>query len=32
MLEITEAAKTQLTEYFKGQKIEPVRIFLNQGG
>ncbi len=34
MLEVTKAATTQLTEYFKGRgaAAEPIRIFLNEGG
>lgn len=32
MLEVTPSATTQLQEYFKGKKIEPIRIFLNEGG
>ncbi|EPR38799.1 hypothetical protein dsmv_0209 [Desulfococcus multivorans DSM 2059] len=32
MLEVTSSATTQLKEYFKGRKIEPIRIFLNEGG
>jgi len=32
MLEVTEAAKTQLTEFFKDREIAPIRIFLNEGG
>lgn len=32
MLEVTEAATTQVAEYFKGQDPTPIRIFLNQGG
>jgi len=32
MLEVTPSATTQLKEYFKGRKIEPIRIFLNEGG
>jgi len=33
MFEVTEAATTQVTEYFKEQQDPtPVRIFLNQGG
>ena len=34
MLEVTEAATTQLKEYFasKGGALEPIRIFLNEGG
>jgi hypothetical protein len=32
MLEVTEAAKTQLIEFFKDREIVPIRIFLNEGG
>jgi iron-sulfur cluster assembly protein len=32
MVEITEAAQEQLTEYFKGKEVAPIRLFLNQGG
>ena len=32
MLEVTEAATTQIGEYFKGKAPVPIRIFLNQGG
>lgn len=32
MLEVTPSATSQLTEYFKGKKVEPIRIFLNEGG
>ncbi len=32
MLEVTDAATTQVAEYFKGQNPTPIRIFLNQGG
>ena len=32
MLEITQAATTQVAEYFKGQDPSPIRIFLNEGG
>ena len=32
MLEVTEAATTQVAEYFKGQDPTPIRVFLNQGG
>ncbi len=32
MLEVTEAAKTQLIEFFKDRDIVPIRIFLNEGG
>jgi len=32
MLEVTQAATQQLNDYFQGRKIEPIRIFLNEGG
>ena len=32
MLEVTEAATEQISEYFKGKKVSPIRIFLNEGG
>lgn len=32
MLEVTQAATQQIAEYFKGKKIQPIRIFLNEGG
>ena len=32
MVEVTEAATAQITEYFKGKEPSPVRIFLNEGG
>jgi Fe-S cluster assembly iron-binding protein IscA len=32
MLEVTEAATNELTEFFKGKEIKPIRIFLNEGG
>jgi Fe-S cluster assembly iron-binding protein IscA len=32
MLEVTQAATTQVAEYFKGQNPSPIRIFLNEGG
>ena len=32
MLEITEAAKTELTEFFNAREVKPIRIFLNEGG
>lgn len=31
MLTLTDAAKTQVLEYFKGNDIKPVRVFLNSG-
>ena len=32
MVEVTSSAKEQITEYFKGKDIAPIRIFLNEGG
>lgn len=32
MVEVTEAASQQISEYFKGRDITPIRIFLNDGG
>ena len=32
MFEVTESATTQLTDYFKGKEVSPIRIFLNSGG
>lgn len=32
MIEITDAAKTQVLEYFNGKEPTPIRIFLNSGG
>jgi len=32
MLEVTPSATTQITEYFKGRDVVPIRIFLNEGG
>lgn len=32
MFEVTEAATEQISEYFKGKDISPIRIFLNEGG
>lgn len=32
MLEVTEAATTQIAEYFSGKTPTPIRIFMNQGG
>ena len=31
MVEVTNAAKEQIAEYFKDKDIVPIRIFLNQG-
>ena len=32
MFEVTEAATEQISEYFKGKEVSPIRIFLNEGG
>ena len=32
MVEVTEAATSQIAEYFKGREVSPIRIFLNEGG
>lgn len=32
MFEVTEAAKHELSNFFKGREVKPIRIFLNQGG
>jgi len=32
MLEVTKTATDELTEFFKGREVKPIRIFLNQGG
>jgi len=32
MVEVTESASHQIAEYFKGRDVEPIRIFLNEGG
>jgi hypothetical protein len=32
MVEVTPAATTQIADYFRGKKVEPIRIFLNEGG
>ena len=32
MVEVTQAATTQIAEYFKDKSVEPIRIFLNEGG
>jgi len=32
MLNVTQAATQQIAEYFKDKEIQPVRIFLNEGG
>ena len=32
MVEVTEEAAKQISEYFKGKEVTPIRIFLNAGG
>ena len=32
MLEVTSSATQQVSEYFKGRDVSPIRIFLNEGG
>lgn len=32
MIDMTDAAKTQIEEYFSGKEVSPIRIFLNSGG
>ncbi len=32
MVEVTKAATDQIAEYFKGKSVQPIRIFLNEGG
>ena len=32
MLEVTKSATDEITEYFKGKEVKPIRIFLNSGG
>ncbi|CAB5127626.1 hypothetical protein D3OALGA1CA_3996 [Olavius algarvensis associated proteobacterium Delta 3] len=32
MLEVTPAATEQITAYFDGKEVQPIRIFLNEGG
>ena len=32
MIKVSETAQEQVKAYFKGKKIQPVRIFLNNGG
>ena len=32
MLEVTEAATVKIADYFRGRKVAPIRIFLNDGG
>ncbi len=32
MIDMTDAAKTQIEEYFNGKEPTPIRIFLNSGG
>ena len=32
MVEVTKAATAQIAEYFKDKEVQPIRIFLNEGG
>jgi hypothetical protein len=32
MVEVTEAASQQISEYFNDREVVPIRIFLNEGG
>ena len=32
MVEVTAEATKQVTEFFKGRDIKPIRIFMNDGG
>ena len=32
MVEVTDAATHQISEYFKDKEVTPIRIFLNEGG
>jgi hypothetical protein len=32
MVEVTPAATKMIAEYFNDKEVQPVRIFLNQGG
>jgi hypothetical protein len=32
MIEVTPEATKQISEYFKGKDVSPIRIFLNEGG
>ena len=32
MIELSDAAKMQIDNYFQGQEPTPIRIFLNSGG
>ena len=32
MVEVSEAASQQISEYFKDRDVVPIRIFLNEGG
>jgi hypothetical protein len=32
MIELSDAAKTQIDTYFEGKEPTPIRIFLNSGG
>jgi Fe-S cluster assembly iron-binding protein IscA len=32
MVEVTPSAHHQIAEYFKNKQVQPIRIFLNEGG
>ncbi len=32
MVEVTETATKQITQYFQDKEVSPIRIFLNEGG
>jgi hypothetical protein len=32
MIEVTPSATQQVSEYFKGKEVTPIRVFLNSGG
>lgn len=32
MIEVTPSATQQVSEYFKGKEVSPIRVFLNSGG
>ena len=32
MVEVTEAATKMIADYFKDKEVQPIRIFLNEGG
>jgi hypothetical protein len=32
MVEVTPSAHHQIEEYFKNKEVQPIRIFLNEGG